>query len=82
MQPAMITGTTRVLGKSQGYMGLPIRDAILEFTIGDEISKQPTMTSAWTPTPKELEALNAGANIEVTILGTGHPPLLVAVGKP
>lgn len=74
MQVAAITGMTRVLGKAQGFFGLPIRDEMR----GD----QPVMVSSWTPTPKELEALSAGANIEVAIWGTGHPPIRVEVGKP
>lgn len=29
MQIGRITGATRVLGKSQGYMGLPLRDEMV-----------------------------------------------------
>jgi hypothetical protein len=73
MQIGRITGTTRVLGKAQGYMGLPVRDEL--------VSGQPAMRTAWLPTPKELEALNAGAPVHVIILGSAHPPILLEVGE-
>ena len=70
---SMIEGVTRILGKSQGYLGLPIRDQTLG---GAKV-----MVSAWEPTPEELQRLNSGAKVEVIILGTGHPPIRVEVGK-
>lgn len=66
-----IEGTTRILGKSQSYLGLPIRD-----TSTDEGA---AMVSAWEPTPKELELLNQGGKVHVTILGSIHPPILLTV---
>lgn len=78
MQIGRVTGATRTIGKSQGYMGLPIRDEIVNCTIGGEDT--PSMVTAWLPTPKELEALNAGASVHVRLLGTGHPPIMVEVG--
>ena len=70
---SMIEGVTRILGKAQGYLGLPIRDQ----TLGGAKA----MVSAWEPTPEELQRLNHGAKVEVIILGTGHPPIRVEVGK-
>lgn len=67
-----IEGTTRVLGKSQGYLSLPIRDEILE-------NGTPCMTSHWEPTPDELEKLNQGKKVSLTILGSGHPPVMLGV---
>lgn len=78
MQVGRITGCTRVLGKSQGYLGLPIRDEVLTCTVNGEGT--PAMTTAWFPTPAELEALNAGAPVHVRILGFAHPPIMVDVG--
>ena len=69
---AKILGWTRELGKSQGYIGLTIRDIVYD-------DGTQAMQSAWTPTPAELERLNAGANIILTVLGTGHPPVKVEV---
>lgn len=79
MQIGRITGATRVIGKSQGYMGLPLRDEPINCSVtGDNT---PSMVTAWHPTPKELEALNAGAPVHVRILGTAHPPIMVDVGE-
>ncbi len=79
MQIGRILNATRILGKAQGYMGLPIRD---EF-VNDKVNGKntPSMVTAWHPTPKELEALNNGAPIHVRILGTVHPPIMVEVGE-
>lgn len=78
MQIGMIEGHTRIIGKSQGYLGLPLRDVILESTVtGPET---PAMETAWLPTPREIEAINAGAPIILTIIGEGHPPVMLSVG--
>lgn len=78
MHIGRIEGATRVLGKSQGYLGLPIRDETINCTVGGE--RTPAMVTAWLPTPEELVLLNAGASVHVRILGTGHPPIMVDVG--
>lgn len=80
MMIAVIPGVTRVLGKSQGYLGLPVRDQIKHDSATD--CDVPSMTTAWTPTPDELTALNAGASVYVTLLGIAHPPIYVGVGEP
>lgn len=79
MQIGRITGATRVIGKSQGYMGLPLRDERINCKVNGPDT--PAMVTAWLPTPKELEALNAGAPVHVRILGTSHPPIMVEVGE-
>jgi hypothetical protein len=75
-----IEGATRVLGKSQGYLGLPLRDEPINCSVNGEAT--PSMVTAWLPTPEELAALNAGAAIHVRILGVSHPPIIVSVGAP
>lgn len=72
MIAAMIEGVTRVCGKAQGYLGLPVRDELS--------GTWPCMVTAWTPSPAELTALNAGASVNVLILGTSPPPMKVEVG--
>lgn len=70
-----------VYGKSQGYLGLPVRHAC----VIDETNGQPTMsiTTAWLPTPEELAALNAGAVILVEQLHMTRPyPMVLSVGEP
>jgi hypothetical protein len=73
MQIGRVENATRVLGKSQGYIGIPVRD--------EAVDGVPCMVTSWHPTPRELAALNAGAPVHVKILGTDHPPILVEVGQ-
>jgi hypothetical protein len=73
-----IPGATRVLGKSQGYLGLPLRDELIEEGVNG--ANTPCMTTAWLPTPDELERLNNGAAVHLRILGTAHPPVILEVG--
>lgn len=75
-----IPGATRVLGKSQGYLGLAVRDELVNDTVNGEGT--PAMTTAWIPTPAEIAAIVRGAPIHVQILGTAHPPIMVTVGEP
>lgn len=79
MQIGRIQGCTRVLGKSQGYIGLPIRD----IRIDDPVSgpNAPAMETAWIPTAEEIAAIQRGAPIILRILGTGHPPVMLYVGE-
>lgn len=73
-----IEGATRLLGKSQGYMGLPVRDELVNCTVGGQDTA--SMITAWHPTPAELAALNAGASVHVRLIGVAHPPIMVEVG--
>lgn len=73
-----IPGFTRLLGKSQGYLGLPVRDEIFQDTAAGVEAN--AMRSAWEPNPDELERLNAGASVHVRLLGTAHPPIIVEAG--
>ncbi len=78
MQIGRIRGATRVVGKSQGYLGLPLRDV----TLDDKISGPgiPAMQTAWLPSPDDLAGLLAGEPIILTVVGKGHPPVLKTVG--
>lgn len=78
MMIARIAGATRILGQSQGYKGLPVRDEVIEETVNGPDT--PCMVTAWEPTPDELTRLHLGAPVHVRILGTSHPPILVEVG--
>lgn len=96
MEVLRIIGATRTIGKSQGYIGLPVRDNIdtsaematmqedlQTFDNGPDAGLEvPTMTTAWSPTPDELAKLAAGAPIYVRLVGTQHPPIKVFVGDP
>ncbi len=73
-----ISGATRVLGKSQGFLGLPVRDEVVEEArLGQGIL---SMVTAWIPNPDELERLINGAAVHVRIYGSMHPPIMVEVG--
>lgn len=79
MQIARIRGATRIIGRAQGYAGLPLRDEDTTLSSGNTV---PSMVSAWFPTPEELAKLNAGAPVTVKLLGSAHPPIMVGVGEP
>lgn len=71
MKSLMIDGFTRILGRSQGYIGLPVKDTIVEDCYA--------MQTLWEPTPDELERLNRGKGILITMLTVEHPPIKVEV---
>jgi hypothetical protein len=75
-----IAGATRVIGQSQGYLGLPLRDEIREMKLGDAVHRFHAMVTAWEPTPDEIARIVAGAPIYLCVLGTGHPPVMLDVG--
>lgn len=75
MQVGRITGSTRTLGKEQGYIGLPVRDET------DPDGSNWQMTSAWFPSPEELLALAKGAPLYLTVFGNVHPPVKLSVGE-
>ncbi len=70
----MVEGFTRILGKAQGYLGLPVRDEAVECSVNGTV---PCMVTAWEPTPEELTALNAGGAVYLRVMGTCHPPVMV-----
>lgn len=75
----VVEGATRIIGKSQGYIGLPLRDELVDCTVNGE--RTPAMVSAWFPMPDELARLNASAPVHLRILGEAHPPVAVEVGE-
>jgi hypothetical protein len=91
MHIGRIEGAQRVLGKSQGYHGLPVREEaqnlgdlphmlhVMGFNPVNGVC--PTMQTVWFPTPDELDALAKGAPIYVTLVGVAHPPIRVSVGN-
>jgi hypothetical protein len=81
MHVGRISGATRNLGApidwdkdEQGPCGgLPIRD--------EPTSAGPSMTSAWFPTPEEIQRISEGAPIYLTVIGRVHPPVAIHVGS-
>lgn len=80
MQIGRIEGHTRIVGKGQGYLGLPLRDEVVNCPVGGPGT--PRMVTAWLPTPAEVEAIVAGAAIHVCLYGVAHPPIRLEVGLP
>jgi hypothetical protein len=79
MMSMRIAGFTRICGKAQGYLGLPVRDRIVSCPVSGRVK---SMTTAWQPTPDELALLNEGSSIYVEILGPDNPfPMMVGVGE-
>lgn len=72
----MIAGCHRVCGKSQGFLGLPIRDVVELCTVQGHVH---AMQTAWEPTPAELAALNKGGSVLITLQGTTPAPMRVEV---
>jgi hypothetical protein len=79
MEIGRIQGCTRVVGKAQGYYGLPLRDIVINDTVNGPVT--PAMETAWFPTPAELEALLSGAPIILRVLGGMHPPVMLYTGE-
>lgn len=75
----MIEGVTRVIGKAQGYLGLPLRDELANCSVSGVV---PSMVTAWEPTPEELAALNNGGAVYLRVLGEVHPPVMVWAEEP
>lgn len=66
-----IVGTTRVLGKSQGYLGLHVRDI--------DMGGYSAIQTSWSPTPDELARLNEGKPLILTLLCYSPPPMKLDV---
>jgi hypothetical protein len=79
MKPRRIAGATRVVGVDQAYIPLAIRDEVIE--CGPPLGIVSAMTSEWLPTPEEIEAINRGAPVRLTILGKAWPPVLLEVSE-
>lgn len=81
MHIGRIAGATRVLNAPEGWDNkkvfcgsLPIKDG--------KMANQKTMTSAWFPTPEEIQNMADGAPIYLVIIGETHPVVALGVGEP
>jgi predicted dienelactone hydrolase len=81
MMIARILNATRVIGKRQGYLGLPLRDEKRSTAVDGPETPVMVMVTAWAPTPDELERLAKGASVHLVVVGTQHPPVLLEVGE-
>lgn len=82
MKPLRIDGETRELALDQPeFEPLTIRDEPVVVDVPDGPQTINGMTSAWQPTPDELERLKAGAPVYLQILGVRWPPVNLWVGE-
>ena len=82
MIPGRIQNATRYLGAPLGWKPAE-QGPCGHLAIWDiDTSAGPAMMSSWEPTPDELVRINAGAPIQLLIVGTVHPPVEVRVGYP
>ena len=75
MKAVRFDGKEATLGLDQGYQPLPVRYIQLE-------SGHDAVQSMWQPDAEELAALNAGAYVVVTVLGSKQPPLALTTWNP
>jgi len=92
MEIGRIEGATRVIGKAQGYYGLPVRDEaknlgdlphMLETAMHSTVTgpNTPTIQTCWFPSPDEIDAISKGAPIYLNLVGVAHPPVMLSVGE-
>ncbi len=75
-----IPGTNMNLAETQPeYQTMPVRVENITVVVSDdgEVSDVPCIASAWQPTRDELALLLDGGYVQLRILGTGHPPVMV-----
>lgn len=83
MNPCRLTNATRSLGAPTNWN--PETDGecgsldIADTPFGDGGN---AMISLWEPTPDELAALNAGAKVNLQVIGLAHPPVALWVDEP
>lgn len=82
MHVGRIRGSTRTLYAPENWdkekngpcVGLPILDIILD-------SGLKGMGSVWFPTPEEIKAIEAGAPIQLWVVGEYHPAVVLTIGE-
>jgi hypothetical protein len=79
MKSRFIEGANRVIGERQGYLGLAVRDELVDCPVNGPAT--PEMVTEWEPSGEELERLKAGAPVRLRILGQVHPPVTVEVAE-
>lgn len=87
MESLIMPGQTRVLGGPEAgqpeYRPLSVQDIPGEVVRADGMVQAVNcQVTAWRPTPEELERLNQGAPIYLSIMGTAWPPVNLFVAEP
>lgn len=75
MNPIPHPAKTRTLGAPPGH-----ESTVTPLEIADvDFYGQRAVMSLWQPTPEEIEGLKAGLPVALFVMGTGMPPVAVAV---
>lgn len=77
-----IPGTNMDLAETQPeYQTMPVRVESITVVVSDdgEVGDVPCIASAWMPTRDELALLLDGGYVQLRVLGTGHPPVMLTV---
>lgn len=82
MKVGKIKNSTRTIGESQGYIGLPLRESYQP----NAISIMPgislpgkVLESLWEFSTEDVLAIYGGAPLILTVIGDGHPPVILRV---
>lgn len=79
MRIGVIEGANLTLGAPKGWdHETDGRCDALEVRVN--IRHPPSMTSAWFPTPDEIERIKRGAPVLLEIVSASHPPVALTVG--
>jgi len=81
MKPTTIDGANMTLGAPKNWKpgDLPVAD--LAIRAEQMFEGVQMMSSAWSPDPDELERIEEGAPIILTVIGSNHPVVAVSVGQ-
>ena len=74
----VIEGYTHIVGREDGYNGLPLRSEIIDMD-GEDVR---VMASSWSPSPSELNTLLRGGTVVLRVAGRVHPPVSMDVEPP
>lgn len=78
MRPAQHTSNNDVLGAPKGATVDECQALPITRVVWPEQQLQ-GVVSYWRPTPAELQLLNGGAMVRLSVMGRTHPPLAVGV---
>jgi hypothetical protein len=79
MNTTKIKGCTRTIGESQGYLGLPLKDTVINDSVTGPGT--PVMESLWQPSAEDIIKMMAGNPIKLRVVGTVHPPVMIEVAE-
>jgi len=82
MDVMKIPGANMNLAETQDeYLTLPVRAETITVVVRDdgEVTDVPSLASAWKPSRDELALLLDGGYVQLRVLGTQQPPVMITV---